>query len=1017
MLGKVVVLMLGRVVHTSRSLRLSNKQPITRRPHQPSSSSAAAAVKQGHRNSEASTRSSSTPSIPQSLADSTPDPLDPLASSTLDPLASRTLDPLASSTLDPLAASALLDPFTAAADAIAAAAALAEFGGDPHWTQRVAMTMSTESYRPDDEALATPTPDASETDTVGLDEPGGEEPWGEGQGEAGRFREAAAGAGGGAFQKKRSKSADIWRDGSLERSLSDLSQGHMTSMEDMLRGGEEEEEEGEEPYARARGGTERASSLDQLCSPTPGAPRQCRRRAGLVSPSEEEPAATGAFTLPCRRSHCLSEGPGGPCTPAPPCHAFRAAAPTPPTGSPPQSYYTDLPHSRGVVVINRATQRRHSGLGRRRRRRCRGGTVGSAGEEEEEEEEEEVQRRYNGEAELVSRRCKAMSASFSVYSAAECSVFNGGVFNGSAFHGSDSGSSNGEGRGGVYENFRKELDNQAWTHRGRGFREEAGSAMSDERSSGTLSTAYPSDVPIGCSGGTVRKAGALAVKNFLVHKKNKKVEPATRRKWKHYWVSLKGCTLYLYDTDGRSAVDHSSAPKHAVWAESSIVQAVPEHPKKDFTSGQTELENWITAIHSACAGALARHHRRDDTLRLLRSEVRKLEQKIDMDEKMKKMGDMQLSTVTDGKKRKTILEQVAARTESNVRRRGNAVTRPSSKRRSRFSSLWGLDTASRKKNKAPPPSLTQRERDRDSDGSGLPRHQEDGGQVWVPGYLAPSWVCLPSDQPVLAVLQPGDTCLDTLTAVCKAHRLDVSGHYLRVKVRVDGRTLLYVPAADEDVSELIYQEIEICPKATRAVRFDNADSCAIRYGFSVVVVEEEGEEEGGQSQIYVTEVKPEGSASAKGDHLTRLYLHLPGKQPPPPPPPTITPPPPPPPPPPTITPPPPPPPPPPTITPPPPTITPPPPPPTVTPPPPTITPPPPPPPTITPPPPTITPPPPPPTITPPPPTITPPPHPPPPTITPPPPPPTITPPPPTITPPPPPPTITPPPPPPPLLYT
>lgn len=45
-------------------------------------------------------------------------------------------------------------------------------------------------------------------------------------------------------------------------------------------------------------------------------------------------------------------------------------------------------------------------------------------------------------------------------------------------------------------------------------------------------------------------------------------------------------------------------------------------------------------------------------MRLLRTEVRKLEQKIDMDEKMKKMGDMQLSTVTDGKKRKTILEQV-----------------------------------------------------------------------------------------------------------------------------------------------------------------------------------------------------------------------------------------------------------------------------------------------------------------------------------------------------------------------
>lgn len=48
-------------------------------------------------------------------------------------------------------------------------------------------------------------------------------------------------------------------------------------------------------------------------------------------------------------------------------------------------------------------------------------------------------------------------------------------------------------------------------------------------------------------------------------------------------------------------------------------------------------------------------------MRLLRTEIRKLEQKIDMDEKMKKMGDMQLSTVTDTKKRKTILEQVYRR--------------------------------------------------------------------------------------------------------------------------------------------------------------------------------------------------------------------------------------------------------------------------------------------------------------------------------------------------------------------
>lgn len=170
----------------------------------------------------------------------------------------------------------------------------------------------------------------------------------------------------------------------------------------------------------------------------------------------------------------------------------------------------------------------------------------------------------DGDGELLSRRCKAMSASFSVYSATESSIFNGSD-SGSSSAGGGEGRGGEGGRGGVYENFRKELDNQAWvghceqvlffqnkgsstdcndshfpplyhqTQRGRDCTEE-----SDERSSGTLSSAYPSDSVIGCAQGTVRKAGALAVKNFLVHKKNKKVELATRRKWKHYWVSLKG---------------------------------------------------------------------------------------------------------------------------------------------------------------------------------------------------------------------------------------------------------------------------------------------------------------------------------------------------------------------------------------------------------------------------------------------------------------------------------------------
>lgn len=49
-----------------------------------------------------------------------------------------------------------------------------------------------------------------------------------------------------------------------------------------------------------------------------------------------------------------------------------------------------------------------------------------------------------------------------------------------------------------------------------------------------------------------------------------------------YYVGFPGCTLFFYETDGRSGIDNNSIPKHAIWVENSIVQAVPEHPKKDF---------------------------------------------------------------------------------------------------------------------------------------------------------------------------------------------------------------------------------------------------------------------------------------------------------------------------------------------------------------------------------------------------------------------------------------------------
>lgn len=183
--------------HTSRSLRLSNKQSVTQRPRHSST------LKQEHRNSEASTRSSSTPSIPQSLAENG------------------------------------LELFSAADE-------LGEFGVNPHWTQRVAMTMRPESYQQDDDPLATPTPETSEADTVAQD--GGEDSMGEMEGDVAgeeRYlqRMTEGPREGGTFKKKRSKSADMWREDSLEFYLSDLSQEHLTSTEEMIDGGEEEEEE------------------------------------------------------------------------------------------------------------------------------------------------------------------------------------------------------------------------------------------------------------------------------------------------------------------------------------------------------------------------------------------------------------------------------------------------------------------------------------------------------------------------------------------------------------------------------------------------------------------------------------------------------------------------------------------------------------------------------------------------------------------------------------------------------
>ncbi|XP_026134553.1 T-lymphoma invasion and metastasis-inducing protein 1-like [Carassius auratus] len=854
--------------HMSRSLRLSSKQTYCSR-RTPSG-------KPEHRNSETSTRSSSTPSIPQSLADHG---------------------------LEPFNDSDVLPDFSS-----------------PIWVDRVAMNLRPMSFHNHPAHSPTSTAkQATQDETEPLEDTTLVQCTRDSQ-------EASS------FKKKRSKSADMCREDSLEVSLSDLSQEHLTSTEE-IGDTPDDCETSLQSSAQELLDSNRASSLDELygpkspaCRPTHGRFAKWHKggatsREGdedkMISPCEDDGAAYGAYTLPCRRSHCLSEGP---------------------------TNQQGAMQGRRAQTIQDVTAGDGSDYED-------SGIDGLTGDSEASQHH--------------ARRYKTMSASFSTYSTSA----------GGAFAGSDSGSSSGAGAGpsdgtqGVYENFRQELEQSVSPLE---VPEERSSAFSDEQSSVTLSSAYHTDPLLNVTAvqGTVRKAGRLAVKNFLVHKKNKKVELAPRRKWKSYWVSLKGCTLFFYETDGRSGIDHNSVPKHAVWAENSIVQAVPEHPKKDFvfclsnslgdsflfqTCSQTELENWITAIHSACAAAVARQHHREDTVRLLRAEIRKLEQKIDMDEKMKKMGDMQLSAVTDAKKRKTILEQiflweqnleqfhmdlfrfrcylsslqggelpnpkrllafasrptklamgrlgifsvssfhalVAARTESGVRRRTQAISRSTSKRKSRFSSLWGLDTHSKRKSKGHP-SISQVFAEGDDqvqiplegtfEGSscettkhtktpvkGLPRPNTDH-DIWSRDHLTPSWVLLPNDRPVLAIIQPGESPLDMLESICKAHQLDPTKHYVRLKFLIENQVQFYIPKPEEDIYDLLYKEIELYCKIRKLIQFDRDESCMIGYGFSISVVEEDSVQ-----QLYITDVRAGGLAFAKGLNAGDEILQLNGK--------------------------------------------------------------------------------------------------------------------------------------------
>ncbi|XP_052010092.1 rho guanine nucleotide exchange factor TIAM2 isoform X1 [Xyrauchen texanus] len=226
----------------------------------------------------------------------------------------------------------------------------------------------------------------------------------------------------------------------------------------------------------------------------------------------------------------------------------------------------------------------------------------------------------------------------------------------------------------IYKNFMREL--KTGRHPAENEGEEWGECSTEEMESssqGTLGSLEQLDLLFEKEQGVVRRAGWLSFKPLLTVHKDRKLELVGRRKWKQFWVTLKGCTLLFYETYGKASSEQELSPCYALLAEDGIVQAVPEHPKKENVfclsnaygdvylfqaSNQTDLENWVTAIHSASASLFAKRNGKEDTLHLLRGQIRGLVQKIDMDGKMKKMAELQLSIVGDPKNRKAIENQI-----------------------------------------------------------------------------------------------------------------------------------------------------------------------------------------------------------------------------------------------------------------------------------------------------------------------------------------------------------------------
>ncbi|XP_058881887.1 rho guanine nucleotide exchange factor TIAM2-like isoform X2 [Acipenser ruthenus] len=414
----------------------------------------------------------------------------------------------------------------------------------------------------------------------------------------------------------------------------------------------------------------------------------------------------------------------------------------------------------------------------------------------------------------------------------------------------------------IYENFMRELET------GR-----CSSETETETSSDSLGSREQLDLLFQKEQGVVRKAGWLFFKPLVTLHKDKKLELAPRRKWKQYWVTLKGCTLLFYETYGKNSMEQDFSPRYALFAEDSIVQSVPEHPKKEnvFCLSNTfgdayffQIQQWeqnlekfnVDLFRMRCYLASLQGGELPNPESLLAAASRPSKLALS------RLGIFSVSSFH---------ALICSRDESTLRKRSLSHTMRGKK--GLFSSLKGLDSlAKRGKEKRASVSqifesngqithipLNPSSCERIDGTANIYSAAPPGGSHWESCFDTSACVYLPDTQGVTVTVHQDLRVEDVLNLVCKTKLLDPAQYCLRLRRTVGGNVELSTPASNEYLQGLIYDELEVFPLNVFHLHLLRTGT-TVDFGFAVT-----GHVDGQRnSRIFVSEVLPDGVAYCEG---------------------------------------------------------------------------------------------------------------------------------------------------------